>query len=69
LSLLTTTFTDPAERGRAFGIFGAVAGSGAALGLLLGGILTEHLNWRWTLYVNIAFAAIAFVGGLLLLRR
>lgn len=69
LSLLTTTFTDPVERGRAFGIFGAVAGSGAAVGLLLGGILTEHLNWRWTLYVNILFAALAFAGGLVLLHR
>ncbi|MEV0844716.1 MFS transporter [Streptomyces sp. NPDC049954] len=69
ISLLTTTFTDPVERNKAFGIFGAVAGSGAAVGLLLGGLLTEHLNWRWTLYVNIVFAALAFVGGLILLQR
>lgn len=65
LSLLTTTFTDPAERGKAFGIFGALAGAGGAVGLLLGGVLTETLSWRWTLYVNIAFAAIAFVVGLI----
>ncbi|HVW45257.1 MAG TPA: MFS transporter [Amycolatopsis sp.] len=67
LSLLTTTFTDVKERGRAFGIFGAIAGGGAAVGLLLGGVLTEYLNWRWCMFVNIIFAAIAFVGGLTLL--
>jgi EmrB/QacA subfamily drug resistance transporter len=56
LALLTTIFTDPAERGKAFGIFGAIAGGGAAVGLLLGGILTETLSWRWCLYVNLLFA-------------
>ena len=56
LGLLTTTFTDPEERGKAFGIFGAIAGGGAALGLLLGGILTQLLSWRWCLYVNLLFA-------------
>ncbi|MFJ9714608.1 MFS transporter [Streptomyces sp. NPDC101213] len=69
LSLLTTTFTDPRERAKAFGIFGAIAGSGAAVGLLLGGVLTEYLDWRWTLYVNLFIAAFAIVGGSLLLRR
>ncbi len=69
LSLLTTTFTDPAERGRAFGIFGAIAGSGAAVGLLLGGILTEYLSWRWCLYVNLLFAVPAAFGGLSLLHE
>lgn len=68
LSLLTTTFTDPAERGRAFGIFGAIAGSGAAIGLLLGGILTEWLSWRWCLYVNLVFALPAAAGALVLLH-
>lgn len=63
LSLLTTTFTDPAERGKAFGIYGALAGAGGAVGLLLGGVLTEFMTWRWTLYVNIAFAAVALVVG------
>jgi EmrB/QacA subfamily drug resistance transporter len=52
LAVLTTTFTDSAERNRAFGIFGAIAGSGGAVGLLLGGVLTQDLSWRWTLYVN-----------------
>ncbi|WP_435131260.1 MFS transporter [Actinacidiphila sp. bgisy144] len=63
LSLLTTTFTDPKERAKAFGIYGAIAGAGGAVGLLLGGLLTEYLNWRWCLYVNLFFALIAFVGG------
>ncbi|MCX5094002.1 MFS transporter [Streptomyces sp. NBC_00365] len=69
LSLLTTTFTDPKERAKAFGVFGAIAGAGGAIGLLLGGVLTEYLDWRWTLYVNLAFAAVAFVGGVILLQR
>jgi len=56
LALLSTTFVDPQERGKAFGIFGAIAGGGAATGLLLGGVLTEYLSWRWCLYVNLAFA-------------
>jgi EmrB/QacA subfamily drug resistance transporter len=69
LSLLTTTFTDPKERGRAFGIFGAIAGGGAAVGLLLGGVLTEYLDWRWCMFVNIFFAVIALIGSYLLLRH
>jgi EmrB/QacA subfamily drug resistance transporter len=69
LSLLTTTFTEPKDRGKAFGIYGAIAGAGGALGLLLGGALTEYLSWRWTLYVNLIFAAIAFIGGASLLKR
>ncbi|MDQ8702051.1 DHA2 family efflux MFS transporter permease subunit [Streptomyces sp. LHD-70] len=68
LALLTTTFAGP-ERGRAFGVFGALAASGGAVGLLLGGLLTEHLSWRSTLYVNVLFAAVAVTGGALLLRR
>jgi EmrB/QacA subfamily drug resistance transporter len=69
LSVLTTTFTDPKERGKAFGVFGAIAGGGGAVGLLLGGLLTEYLSWRWCLYVNLVFAAVAGVGASLLLRR
>jgi EmrB/QacA subfamily drug resistance transporter len=69
LSLLTTTFTRPKDRGRAFAVYGAIAGAGGAIGLLLGGALTEYLSWRWTLYVNLIFAAAAFAGGALLLQR
>src|SRR6266853_127005 len=69
LSLLTTTFTEPKDRGKAFGIYGAIAGAGGAVGLLLGGALTEYLSWRWTLYVNLIFAGVAVVGGALLLKR
>ena len=69
LALLTTTFTDGRERGRAFGIFGALAGGGGAIGLLLGGVLTESLSWRWCMYVNLVFAAVAFVGAWLLMSR
>jgi EmrB/QacA subfamily drug resistance transporter len=69
LSLLTTTFTDPQERGKAFGIFGAIAGAGAGVGLLLGGVLTQYLSWRWSLYVNLIFAAVAGTGALLWLSK
>jgi EmrB/QacA subfamily drug resistance transporter len=69
LSLLNTTFTDAKERAKAFGIYGAIAGAGGGIGLLLGGVLTEHLSWRWTLYVNLIFAVIAFLGGLAFLRK
>jgi EmrB/QacA subfamily drug resistance transporter len=69
LSLLATTFSDPRDRGRAFGVFGAVAASGSGLGLLLGGALTSYLSWRWCLYVNLVFAAIAITGGTRLLGR
>ena len=68
LSLMTTTFTEPKERGQAFGIYGAIASAGGAVGLLLGGALTEYLSWRWTLYVNLVFAAVAFTGGALWLK-
>ncbi|MCC3771912.1 MFS transporter, partial [Streptomyces sp. UNOC14_S4] len=63
LSLLTTTFTDLKERSKAFGIYGAIAGGGAAIGLIAGGLLTEYLNWRWCLYVNVPIAVAAFLGA------
>jgi len=69
LAMLTTTFTDPEERGKAFGIYGSIAGAGAAIGLLLGGILTQYLDWRWCLYVNLIFAGVALVGTQALLVR
>ena len=69
LSLLTTTFTDPAERGKAFGIYAGIAGAGGAIGLLLGGALTEVLDWRWCLFVSIAFAVPAAIAGTRLLHH
>jgi EmrB/QacA subfamily drug resistance transporter len=69
LSLLSVTFADDAAgRGRAFGIFGAVSGAGGALGLLLGGILTQAVSWRWCLLVNLVIAVIALAGALALLQ-
>ena len=69
LALLTTTFTDPDERRKAFGIYGAIAGAGGALGLLLGGILTSYVSWRWTLFVNVVFTMSAIAGAVLWLER
>jgi EmrB/QacA subfamily drug resistance transporter len=65
LAVLTTTFVIPKERARAFGVFGAIAGAGGAVGLLLGGFLTEALDWRWNLYINVFIAAFALVGAFL----
>ncbi|WP_082456059.1 MULTISPECIES: MFS transporter [unclassified Plantibacter] len=63
LAMLTTTFTIPKERARAFGVFGAIAGAGGAVGLLLGGFLTEQFDWRWNLSINVFIAVIAIVGA------
>ncbi|MFG2713977.1 MFS transporter [Streptomyces goshikiensis] len=69
LSLLAVMFTDAKERAKAFGIYGAIAGGGGAVGLILGGFLTEYLNWRWTFFVNIPFAIAAAVGAWLVIRE
>ena len=69
LSILSTTFSDPKERGKAFGVYGAIVGAGGAIGLVLGGILTEYLTWRWCLYVNLFFAGLAAMGAALLLKQ
>ncbi len=67
LSLLTSTFTDPKERGRAFGIYATIAIAGSAFGLILGGFLTEYVDWRWCLYVNLPIAALVFFGAFTLI--
>jgi EmrB/QacA subfamily drug resistance transporter len=65
LSTLVTTFRDPRDRGKAFGVFGTVAVAGGAVGLVLGGVLTEYLSWRWAMYVNVFFALAAAAGALI----
>ncbi|WP_171163392.1 MFS transporter [Streptomyces sp. I05A-00742] len=67
LSLVGLTFTDPRERATAFGVWGAAAGAGGAIGMPLGGALTEYLGWRWAMYMNTLVAALACVAGALLL--
>ncbi len=62
MSLLTLTFTDPRDRGKAFGVFGAMGAAGSGVGLLAGGLLTEYLDWRWCLWVNVPIAGLALLG-------
>ncbi|MGW1185663.1 MFS transporter [Streptomyces drozdowiczii] len=69
LSLLAVMFTDAKERAKAFGIYGAIAGGGGAVGLILGGFLTQTLNWRWTFFVNIPFAVVAAAGAYFVIRE
>jgi EmrB/QacA subfamily drug resistance transporter len=69
LSLLTVTFAGSPDRAKAFGIFGAIAGGGASVGLLLGGVLTQALSWRWCLYVNLAIAIPTAMAAMRLLRN
>ncbi|MGF7237285.1 MAG: MFS transporter [Frankia sp.] len=69
LSLLAVTFTEAKERAQAFGIFSAIAGAGGGIGLLLGGVLTEYLNWRWALFVNIIFAVAAVIGAIAFIKE
>src|SRR5258708_1756 len=59
LSIVTTTFSDGSERNKALGVWGAVAGSGGAAGVLLGGILTDGLGWEWVLWVNVPVSLVA----------
>jgi EmrB/QacA subfamily drug resistance transporter len=69
LSLLATTFTDPRERGRAFGIYASIAIGGAAFGLILGGILTQYLDWRWCLYVNLPIAVTVAIAAFFMIPQ
>ena len=63
LSILTSTFSDPKERGRAFGIYATIAIAGSAFGLILGGFLTQYVDWRWCLYVNLPIAGLVLLGA------
>jgi EmrB/QacA subfamily drug resistance transporter len=69
LSLLTTTFTEAHERARAFGVYGAISGGGAAIGLVLGGTLTQLASWRWTLLINVPIAAAAAIAARRVVRE
>src|SRR5580700_11491654 len=69
LSLLTVTFTEAHERARAFGVYGAIAGGGAAIGLVLGGTLTQLASWRWTLLINVPIAAVAAIAARRVVRE
>lgn len=69
LAIMTTTFTDPVERARAFGVYAAIAIGGAAIGLIIGGFLTEYLDWRWCLYVNVPLAVVVALSASALIPR
>ncbi|MBB3676134.1 MFS transporter [Modestobacter versicolor] len=64
LALLTVLFTDAKERAKAFAVYGAIAGGGSAVGLLLGGVLTEYADWRWCFWVNVPVAVVAVVAAI-----
>ncbi|MFD1086055.1 MFS transporter [Micromonospora andamanensis] len=63
LAIISATFSEPRERGIAFGVYGALTGAGAVIGLLLGGALTQYLDWRWCLLINIPIAGVALIGA------
>ncbi|MFD7409869.1 MFS transporter [Streptomyces sp. NPDC059866] len=68
LALISLAFTDARERAKAFGVYGAIATAGGALGLLLGGFFTEYADWRWGFYINLPIAAIGIIGVLTVVR-
>jgi EmrB/QacA subfamily drug resistance transporter len=69
LSLITTEFEEGKERTKAIGVYAAVSGAGAALGLLLGGVLTNYLSWRWVLFVNVPIGVLLMTGAFLYLHQ
>ena len=69
LSLITTTFTEAHERAKAFAVYAAISGTGAAIGLIAGGVLTQYLSWRWTLLVNTPIALVVAAAALPLLKE
>jgi EmrB/QacA subfamily drug resistance transporter len=68
-SIVTVTFTEPKERAKAFSVFGALAGGGAAIGLIVGGVLTEYASWRWCLGVNVPVALIVAAAAIPLVHE
>ena len=68
LATLAATFPAPAERGKAFGIYGTAMGSSSGLGVVLGGVLTDYLDWRWCMFVNLPIAVVAGAGVLYAVR-
>jgi EmrB/QacA subfamily drug resistance transporter len=69
LSLITVTFTEPKERARAFGVYGGISGGGAAIGLIVGGLVTEYASWRWCLFINTPIAVIVALLALPVVRE
>jgi EmrB/QacA subfamily drug resistance transporter len=69
LAIITVTFTESHERAKAFGVFGAISGGGAAIGLLAGGVLTEYLSWRWCLWVNLPIAIVVLFLAIPIVRE
>jgi predicted MFS family arabinose efflux permease len=69
IAMIAVTFTDPSERAKAFGVFGAIGAAAGALGLLLGGVLTSYVSWRWCMFVNVAFGALALLGAMTLMTN
>jgi EmrB/QacA subfamily drug resistance transporter len=69
LSLITVTFTEPRERARAFGVYGGISGGGAAIGLIVGGLLTEYASWRWCLLVNVPIALATAAAAIPVVRE
>src|SRR5205823_5978942 len=69
LSLITTTFTEAHERAKAFAVYGAISGTGAAIGLIVGGALTEYASWRWTLLVNTPIAILVAAAAVPLIKE
>ncbi|TFC26649.1 DHA2 family efflux MFS transporter permease subunit [Cryobacterium sp. TMT1-3] len=69
LALLTVNFPGGKDRIKAFAVYGAIAGGGAAVGLILGGVLTEYASWRWCLYVNVPIAILAIAAAVPVIRE
>lgn len=69
LALLTVTFPNGRDRNTAFAVFGTVAGAGAAVGLVLGGVLTEFADWRWCLLVNVPVVIVGFIAGVIMVTE